>query len=100
MVGSTARRTSIIADASTPITEVSDDLVVLDFAEEESVVQTVFATTTLMLLRASLGESLDHVIAETERVAGPGVRPSGGARLSSTPSSDRAGHTASPARRR
>ena len=30
---------------------------VLDFAEEQSVVQTVFATTTLMLLRASLGES-------------------------------------------
>jgi fructoselysine-6-P-deglycase FrlB-like protein len=41
---------------------------VLDFADEESVVQTVFATTTLMLLRASLGESVDHVIDETERV--------------------------------
>ena len=65
---STARRTSIVADAATPISDVSDDLVVLDFAEEESVVQTVFATTTLMLLRASLGESLDGVIAETERV--------------------------------
>ena len=40
----------------------------LDFADEQSVVQTVFATTTLMLLRASLGESLDDVIAETEGV--------------------------------
>ncbi len=66
LAGSSARRTSIVADASTPIADASDDLVVLDFAEEESVVQTVFATTTLMLLRASLGESLDHVIAETE----------------------------------
>ena len=63
---STARRTSIVADASTPISGVSDDLVVLDFAEEQSVVQTVFATTTLMLLRASLGERLDEVIAQTE----------------------------------
>src|SRR5699024_5187352 len=32
--------------------------VVLDFADETSVVQTRFATTTLVLLRASLGEDL------------------------------------------
>jgi glucosamine 6-phosphate synthetase-like amidotransferase/phosphosugar isomerase protein len=41
---------------------------VLDFADEESVVQTVFATTTLMLLRASLGEDLSPVVAQTEQV--------------------------------
>ena len=35
----------------------------LDFADEQSVVQTVFATTVLMLLRGSLGESLGPVIA-------------------------------------
>ena len=68
LAGTTARRTSIVTDATTPVGEVSDDCVVLDFADEESVVQTVFATTTLMLLRASLGESLDHVIAEAEQV--------------------------------
>jgi fructoselysine-6-P-deglycase FrlB-like protein len=68
LAGSDARRTSITADASTPIAEVSDASVVLDFAEEKSVVQTVFATTTLMLLRASLGQSLEQVIAETEQV--------------------------------
>lgn len=68
LAGTGARRTSIIADATTPIVDVSDECVVLDFADEQSVVQTVFATTTLMLLRASLGESLDEVIAETEQV--------------------------------
>ncbi len=66
--GSAARRTSIVADASTPVAQLSDDCIVLDFADEQSVVQTVFATTTLMLLRASLGESIDDVVAETEGV--------------------------------
>jgi fructoselysine-6-P-deglycase FrlB-like protein len=68
LAGSSARRTAIVTDASTPVAEVSDECIVLDFADEESVVQTVFATTTLMLLRASLGESVDHVVTETERV--------------------------------
>lgn len=62
------RRTSIVTDASTPVAKASDESVVLDFADENSVVQTVFATTTIMLLRASLGESLDDVIAEAEQV--------------------------------
>ena len=75
LAGSPARRTSIIADASTPITEVSDDVVALDFADEQSVVQTVFATTTLMLLRASLGESLEGVVAEAEQVLGQVADP-------------------------
>ena len=42
--------------------------VVLDFADEESVVQTVFATTVLMLLRASLGESLEPVLQQAADV--------------------------------
>lgn len=68
LAGSTARRTSIVADATTPVAELSEDCIVLDFADERSVVQTVFATTTLMLLRASLGESIDSIITESERV--------------------------------
>lgn len=40
----------------------ADDEIVLDFADEESVVQTRFATTALALLRASLGEDLAPVI--------------------------------------
>jgi fructoselysine-6-P-deglycase FrlB-like protein len=65
---SSGRRTSITADASMPIAGVSDDCIALDFADEESVVQTVFATTTLMLLRASLGEDLHAVVTQTEQV--------------------------------
>src|SRR5699024_5324341 len=42
--------------------------VVLDFADETSVVQTRFATTTLVLLRASLGEDLSAAIADAEAV--------------------------------
>ena len=38
--------------------------IVLDFADEDSVVQTRFATTALALLRASLGENLTPVIAQ------------------------------------
>ena len=74
------RRTAITTAASLPVSEVSDDTIVLDFADEESVVQTLFATTTLMLLRASLGEDLDHVVAQGEQVlqTSDDTWPSGG----------------------
>jgi fructoselysine-6-P-deglycase FrlB-like protein len=81
LAGTSARRTSITTADSLPISEVSDETVVLDFADEESVVQTVFATTTLMLLRASLGEDIDPVVAQAEQVlqAAPGAGvPRGG----------------------
>lgn len=68
LAGSSARRTAITADAASPIADVAEDCVALDFADEESVVQTVFATTTLMLLRASLEMSPDRALAETEQV--------------------------------
>jgi CRISPR-associated protein Cas5a/b/c len=70
LAGSSARRTSFTAVSAAPIGDVSDDCIALDFADEKSVVQTVFATTTLMLLRASLGESLEPVLSETEQVLG------------------------------
>lgn len=62
--------TAITGVADGPIVAASDDAIVLDFADEESVVQTVFATTTLMLLRASLGENFDQVLAQTTSVLG------------------------------
>lgn len=52
----------ITADASTPIADSVDDLVVLDYADEASVVQTRFATSALTLLRAHLGHDLAPVI--------------------------------------
>ncbi|MFJ7153924.1 SIS domain-containing protein [Streptomyces sp. NPDC101118] len=54
-VRGTTRTTAVIGDAGTPVVDLADDLVVLDFADESSVVQTRFATTALTLLRAHLG---------------------------------------------
>ncbi|HEY2043298.1 MAG TPA: SIS domain-containing protein [Jatrophihabitans sp.] len=46
---------AITSDLSTPIVAAADETIDLSFAGEESVVQTVFATACLSLLRASLG---------------------------------------------
>lgn len=54
----------IVGDTSSPLVDLVDELVALPFADEHSVVQTRFATTALALLRASLGEDLDPVIAQ------------------------------------
>ncbi|SDO07675.1 SIS domain-containing protein [Actinacidiphila guanduensis] len=56
--------TAITADPDTPVMETADDIVVLDFADERSVVQTRFATTALALLRAHLGEDLTAAVAD------------------------------------
>ncbi|MFD4259518.1 SIS domain-containing protein [Streptomyces sp. NPDC058534] len=56
---------AITADPATPIIRAADSVAVLDFADEESVVQTRFATTVLALLRAHL---------ESEGVLPEGVR--------------------------
>ncbi|KAA2251390.1 sugar isomerase [Solihabitans fulvus] len=59
---------AITGDARMPVADVADQLVELDFADERSVVQTRFATSTLALLRASLGDRLDRAIADAERL--------------------------------
>jgi fructoselysine-6-P-deglycase FrlB-like protein len=59
--------TAITADSSSVVVGAADQSIVLDFADEQSVVQTVFATTALMLLRASLGEQLGGVISQSEQ---------------------------------
>ncbi|MFJ9835886.1 SIS domain-containing protein [Streptomyces sp. NPDC101169] len=59
-----ARTTAITADPATPVMTAADDLVVLDFADERSVVQTRFATTALTLLRAHLGLHTAAVVAD------------------------------------
>ena len=58
---------AITAAPSTPIQAHADRLVALDFADEKSVVQTRFATTTLALLRAHLGHDLGQVVADARR---------------------------------
>ncbi|MFJ5807252.1 SIS domain-containing protein [Streptomyces sp. NPDC093093] len=56
--------TAVIGDPATPVTTLADDLVVLDFADERSVVQTRFATTALTLLRAHVGAHAPAVVAD------------------------------------
>lgn len=60
--------TVVTGVADSPVTEVADTAVVLGFADERSVVQTRFATSTLALLRASLGEDLGAAAADCARV--------------------------------
>ncbi|MBQ0878226.1 SIS domain-containing protein [Streptomyces sp. RT42] len=58
------RMVALTADPRTPVMSAADDVVVLDFADERSVVQTRFATTALTLLRAHLGLHTDAVVAD------------------------------------
>ena len=58
------RTVALTADPRTPVMGAADDVVVLDFADERSVVQTRFATTALTLLRAHLGLHTDAVVAD------------------------------------
>lgn len=54
--------TLITADATTPAAELASDVIELDMATEQSVVQTRFPTTALALFRASLGEQLGGIV--------------------------------------
>lgn len=58
--------TVITAVADSPAAHAASDAVVLDFADEQSVVQTRFATTTLALLRASLGTDIAPIAGDGE----------------------------------
>ncbi|WP_221354205.1 SIS domain-containing protein [Streptomyces beigongshangae] len=58
------RTVAVTADPRTPVVHAADDVVVLDYADERSVVQTRFATTALTLLRARLGLHTDAVVAD------------------------------------
>ncbi|MGI8330285.1 SIS domain-containing protein [Actinomadura scrupuli] len=63
----TVPTTAVTADPGTPVMTAAEHVVVLDFADERSVVQTRFATTALTLLRAHLGADLTHAIADAAR---------------------------------
>jgi fructoselysine-6-P-deglycase FrlB-like protein len=61
------RTVAITAVAGTPVADAADDAVVLDFADEASVVQTRFATTALTLLRAHEGIDVAAAADDAER---------------------------------
>lgn len=52
------RRIVVTAVADSPAAALADETVILDFADENSVVQTRFPTTFLVLARATFGENL------------------------------------------
>ena len=58
---------AITAVRDAPVGRAASQTVVLDFADEVSVVQTRFATTTLALLRAHVGHDVEAAAAEGER---------------------------------
>jgi fructoselysine-6-P-deglycase FrlB-like protein len=58
---------AVTGDPASAVVGAADQTIVLDFADERSVVQTRFATTTLALLRTSLGQDLEPVVAEAEQ---------------------------------
>jgi fructoselysine-6-P-deglycase FrlB-like protein len=60
--------TALTAVPDSPVADAVAHPVLLDFADEQSVVQTVFATTALVLLRASLGEDVTPVVRQGREV--------------------------------
>jgi len=57
---------AVTAVPGSPVAAAADDTIVLDFANEQSVVQTRFATTALALLRAHIGDRLEAAIVDGE----------------------------------
>jgi fructoselysine-6-P-deglycase FrlB-like protein len=60
-------KSAITADGSSPLAKEVNMTVVLDFASEQSIVQTRFATSLLVLLRADLGEDVAPLIEDAKR---------------------------------
>ena len=72
-VPDSVRKIAITADAATPISEVTDQLLVLDYADEQSIVQTRFATTVLTVARALAGHDLAPVVAQARAAVAAGL---------------------------
>lgn len=63
-VGAGTPTVAVTADPATPISSAAASVIALDFADERSVVQTRFATTALVLLRAHLGSDVSRLPTE------------------------------------
>jgi fructoselysine-6-P-deglycase FrlB-like protein len=70
------RTLAVVGDPDTPGATAADQVVLMPFADERSVVQTRFATCTLVLLRAGLGQDLS-VVVEQARAALAAELPAG-----------------------
>ncbi len=65
-LGGSVATVAVTAVPDSPVASAAGDTIVLNFADERSVVQTRFATTALALLRVHLGDQLDATIADGE----------------------------------
>lgn len=65
----------ITAVGDAPAVAAATHSIVMEFADEQSVVQTRFATTTLALLRAHLGDDIEHAAADAEKALQIDVAP-------------------------
>ena len=57
-------RAAVTATRGQPIDALVDDELLLDFADERSVVQTRYPTTVLAMARAAYGENVEHLVAD------------------------------------
>jgi fructoselysine-6-P-deglycase FrlB-like protein len=73
------RKVVVTGVAESPAAELADEVLLLDFADERSVVQTRFPTTFLFLARAAFGEDVSALpeLAEQAIAAGPPEAPEG-----------------------
>jgi fructoselysine-6-P-deglycase FrlB-like protein len=62
------RTIAVTGVADSPVVAGADDVLLLDFADEQSVVQTRFPTTFLLLARAAFGEDVSALPAAAEAV--------------------------------
>jgi len=62
------RRVVVTGVLDSPAAALADDVLLLDFADEQSVVQTRFPTTFLLLARAAFGLDIDGVVEQAETV--------------------------------
>jgi fructoselysine-6-P-deglycase FrlB-like protein len=67
LLGRSTELLAITADADSPLAEIASQTVAMPFADERSVVQTRFATATLALFRAHLGEDLEAAASDAQR---------------------------------
>jgi fructoselysine-6-P-deglycase FrlB-like protein len=58
----------ITAVAGSPVTEHADETILLDFADEESVLQTRYATAVLALMRTHFGEDIGHLVEQCRTI--------------------------------
>ncbi|MDP5228297.1 MULTISPECIES: SIS domain-containing protein [Arthrobacter] len=62
----TVKTIALIGDINSPIIDVADVIIGLPYADEQSVVQTRFATTALVYLLTSLGQGFDVAIEQAK----------------------------------